>query len=85
MNRVELAACAYFGPWILGFLVVLTRRKLRQRRGRRNRIPVAHLIARIEHERKVQATDRWRQSTTNLPPNWCWPSRDQDVHPASTE
>lgn len=78
MSRVALVACVYFGPLLLIWLGWLMRRWLADRRIRRERVPVAVLIARVEKERAAQVTNPLRPDLTSLPPSWCWPSRDPD-------
>lgn len=82
MSRVALAALVYFGPLTLTVLFLLTHQWLQRRRTHQSRIPVAQLIARIEQERIHQPTDRLPSQAVNLPPAWCWPSRDPDRLPS---
>jgi hypothetical protein len=85
MSRVALAALVYFGPLAVGLTMLLLRRWLHRRHARRQRIPVAVLIARIERERLTAPTFRLPSRTPGLPPGWRWPLRDPDRSPCLRE
>lgn len=81
MSDVVLAAIVYFGPVVLTLALLRMRRWVVARRARALRLPAWQIIARVEHERRIQRTNRWPRRIRGLPVGWCWPERDVDESP----